>query len=153
MSFLITVFWKKSTVNVKFSPRNPQCNKVNMDFFIFYYEQSLTPQNFHISLIMSMILAETEKSRLINVFQAFAMNVHESLLTCLQKSDGLYEFVLWWCGRKLTYNQIDLSRGLGKIMPTLNTKSPFLELTLAKCRVGLTLQEHATIWSQPYLIL
>ena len=47
---------------------------------------------------MSIILAEAEKGRLINVFQAFAMNIYESLLTCLQKSDGSYEFVLWWCG-------------------------------------------------------
>ena len=37
---------------------------------------------------MSIILAEAEKGRLINVFQAFAMNIYESLLTCLQKSDG-----------------------------------------------------------------
>ena len=40
---------------------------------------------------MSIILAEAEKGRLINVFQAFAMNIYESLLTCLQKSDG----VIW----------------------------------------------------------
>ena len=38
---------------------------------------------------MSIILAEAEKGRLINVFQAFAMNIYESLLTCLQKSDGV----------------------------------------------------------------
>ena len=43
---------------------------------------------------MSIILAEAEKGRLINVFQAFAMNIYESLSTSLQKS---YEFVLWWC--------------------------------------------------------
>ena len=36
---------------------------------------------------MSIILAEAEKGRLINVFQAFAMNIYEPLLTCLQKSD------------------------------------------------------------------
>ena len=38
---------------------------------------------------MFIILAEAEKGRLINVFQAFAMNIYESLLTCLQKSDGV----------------------------------------------------------------
>ena len=32
---------------------------------------------------MSNILAKVEKSRLINVFQAFVMNIYESLLTCL----------------------------------------------------------------------
>ena len=37
---------------------------------------------------MSIILAEAEKGRLINVFQAFAVNNYESLLTCLRKSDG-----------------------------------------------------------------
>ena len=35
------------------------------------------------NLIMSNILAEAEKSRLINMFQAFVMNIYESLLTCL----------------------------------------------------------------------
>ena len=38
---------------------------------------------------MSIILAEAEKGRIINVFQALAMNIYESLLTCLQKSDGV----------------------------------------------------------------
>ena len=57
-----------------------------MDFYLLL-------QNFHINLIMSIILAEAEKSRLINVFQAFAMNIYESLLTCLQRSDG----VIWVC--------------------------------------------------------
>ena len=42
---------------------------------------------------MSIILSEAEKVRLINVFQAFAMNIYESLMTCLQKSDG----VIWVC--------------------------------------------------------
>ena len=37
---------------------------------------------------MFIILAEAEKGRLINVFQAFAMNIYESLLTFLQKYDG-----------------------------------------------------------------
>ena len=35
------------------------------------------------NLIMSNILAKAEKSRLTNVFQAFAMNIYESILTCL----------------------------------------------------------------------
>ena len=35
------------------------------------------------NLIMSNILAKAEKSRLINVFQTFVMNIYESLLTCL----------------------------------------------------------------------
>ena len=36
---------------------------------------------------MCIILAEAEKGRLIKVFQAIAMNIYESPLTCLQKSD------------------------------------------------------------------
>ena len=38
---------------------------------------------FILNPIMSNIHAEAEKSRLINVFQAFAMDIYESLLTCL----------------------------------------------------------------------
>ena len=54
-----------------------------------------TPENFPINLTMFIILAGVEKSRLTNVFQAFAMNIYESLLTCLQKSDGFIWFVLY----------------------------------------------------------
>ena len=32
---------------------------------------------------MSNIVAKAEKIRLTNVFQAFAMNIYESILTCL----------------------------------------------------------------------
>ena len=42
---------------------------------------------------MSIILEEAETGRLINVFQAFAMNIYKSLLICLQKPDG----VIWVC--------------------------------------------------------
>ena len=46
---------------------------------------------------MSIILAEAEKGRLINVFQAFAMNINESFLTCLQKSDGVMSLYIMVC--------------------------------------------------------
>ena len=38
--------------------------------------------------VMGLEIHLGSMSRLINVFRAFAMNIYESLLTCLQKSDG-----------------------------------------------------------------
>ena len=55
---------------------------------------------------MSIILAEAEKSRLINVFQTFAMNIYESRLTCLQKSDG----IIWVCTMVTSGHDEHLSR-------------------------------------------
>ena len=71
-----------------------------------------TPQNFHINLMMSIVPAEAEKSRLINVVQALAMNIHESLLTCLQKSDGFIwvcTMVVWaiWNGKNPTMHYLN----------------------------------------------
>ena len=61
-----------------------------LEFVLWWcdHEQSLNSFDEHhrifiSNLIMSNILAKAEKSRLTNVFQAFAMNIYESILTCL----------------------------------------------------------------------
>ena len=53
-------------------------------FYVYGLLNSFEHHRIFISnLIMSNILAKAEKSRLTNVLQAFAMNIYESILTCL----------------------------------------------------------------------
>ena len=54
------------------------------------------------ALSVTQEFVRTVQSRIIdnpwtNVLQAFAMNIYESLLTCLWKSDRLDGYVLGWC--------------------------------------------------------
>ena len=84
---LITVFKKRNTVKLSFHWGIHNATKFNMHFYLLSW--TIIKQHWTLisNLIMSNILEEDEKSRLIYVFQAFAMNIYESLLTCLWKSD------------------------------------------------------------------
>ena len=106
MSFFNHCYLKRSTVKVKFSLRNPQCNKVNMDCYLL--SRTVIEHHRIFISIVSIILAEAEKSRLINVFQAFAMN--KSLLTCLQPGSA----EIRWVHMSLYYGGVDLIPVLGE---------------------------------------
>ena len=81
MSFLIIVIWKGVKKSFHWGINN--ATKFNMDFYLLPWIVIEHHRIFISNLNMSNILAEAEKSRLFNVFQAFAMDIYESLLTCL----------------------------------------------------------------------
>ena len=98
MSFFNHCYLKRSTVKMEnFSPRNPQCNKINMDFYLLSWTV-IKHHRIFISSWSCPLFSQKPKSadwlmcfRLLQwIFMSLFWLVCRNLM-------GSYEFVLWWC--------------------------------------------------------